>query len=165
MRVGAGCAATLATLQDLFFLALGLWLVARQPPCLVRHQKLCAVEGLPYQLCAWVIGCVDKSGEGNTLTAAQREIAVVLLLFPIRVIGLTACRGDSWRDTVKKPTRPCSFLACGGPDGPRDSANDLPRCLSGLRTDPSLARARPQSRARHHAVPDGGPRRPCASLS
>jgi hypothetical protein len=86
MRVGAGCAATLATLQDLFFLALGLWLVARQLPCLVRHQKLCAVEGLPYQLCAWVIGCVDKSGEGNTLTAAQREIAVVLLLFPIRVI-------------------------------------------------------------------------------
>ena len=53
----------MSILQDLFLLALGLWLVARQPPCLVRHQKLCAVEGLPYQFCAWVICCVDKSGE------------------------------------------------------------------------------------------------------
>ena len=76
----------MSILQDLFLLALGLWLVARQPPCLVRNQKLCAVEGLPYQLCAWVICCVDKSGEGNKLTAAHTGSAVVLVLFPIRVI-------------------------------------------------------------------------------
>ena len=30
---------------------------------------------------------------------------------------------------------------------------------------PSLARPRPQSRARHHAVPDGGPGRPCPGVS
>jgi len=84
----------MSILQDLFLLALGLWLVARQPPCLVRHQKLCAVEGLPYQCCAWVICCVDKSGEGNKLTAAQTGNAVVLLLFPIRVILSTAAA--SW---------------------------------------------------------------------
>jgi hypothetical protein len=68
----------MATLQDLFLLALGPWLVARQPPCLVRHQQLCAVEGLPYQVCAWVICCVDKSGEGNKRKAAQTGSAVVL---------------------------------------------------------------------------------------
>src|SRR5262249_52031862 len=80
-------------------------------------------------------------------------------------VGLTACRGDGWRDTVENILMIDCGHVCGGTDGARHVANDLPRCLSGLRPDPSLARARPQSRARHHAVPDGGPRRPCASLS
>jgi hypothetical protein len=81
-------------LQELFLLALGSWLVARQPLCLVRHQKLCAAEGLPYQLSAWVICCPDKSGDGNKLKAAQTGSAVALLLFPIRVILGTTQRQD-----------------------------------------------------------------------
>jgi hypothetical protein len=76
----------MSTLQELFLLALGSWLVARQPLCLVRYQKLCAAEGLPYQLSAWVICCPDKSGDGNKLKAAQTGSAVALLLFPRRVI-------------------------------------------------------------------------------
>src|SRR5882672_3562672 len=54
---------------------------------------------------------------------------------------------------------------CGGTDGARHAPNDLPRRLSGLRTDPSLARARPQSRARHHTVPDRSPGRPYPGVS
>src|SRR5712691_5840212 len=80
-------------------------------------------------------------------------------------IGLTACRGDGWRDTVKKPTRPCSFLVCGGPDGPRDPANHLPGRVSRLRADPSAPQPRPQSRTRHYAVPDGRTGRSCSGVS
>src|SRR4030095_9032117 len=83
----------------------------------------------------------------------------------IRPFGLTACRGDGWRDTVEDTLMIDFGHVCGGTDGALHAPNDLPRCLSGLRTDPSLARARPQSRARHHAVPDRSPGRPYPGVS
>jgi hypothetical protein len=47
-------------------------------------------------------------------------------------LGLTACSGDSGRDTVENhPTIVCGH-ACGGPDGARHAASDLPRRLSRL---------------------------------
>src|SRR5215470_857869 len=50
----------------------------------------------------------------------------------IAPVGLTACRGDSWRDTVENtPTIVCGH-ACGGLDGARHAPNDLPRRLSRL---------------------------------
>src|SRR5919205_1267304 len=52
------------------------------------------------------------------------------------------------------PMRVCGH-ACGGPDGARHAANDLPRRLSRLRPEPSLAGPRPHRRAGPHAVPDG----------
>jgi hypothetical protein len=84
---------------------------------------------------------------------------------PISVIGLTACSGDSWRDTVENTPMIVCVHACGGTDGACHAANDLPGRLSRVCTDASLARPRPQSCTRRYAVPDGGPRRPCASLS
>src|SRR5262249_51898938 len=44
----------------------------------------------------------------------------------MNTFGLTACRGDSWRDTVQ--TLPMIFLyhTCGGTNGARHAANDLP---------------------------------------
>src|SRR5712691_3976254 len=81
------------------------------------------------------------------------------------LVGLTACSGDSWRDTVENTPMIVCVHACGGTDGACHAANDLPGRLSRVCTDASLARPRPQSCTRRYAVPDGGPRRPCASLS
>ena len=80
-------------------------------------------------------------------------------------VGLTACSGDSWRDTVAKQPDDVSGHACGGTDGSCHAPNDLPRRLSRLRGAAAVARPRPHRRAGHHAVPDGRAGRPCASLS
>src|SRR5262245_61539561 len=89
----------------------------------------------------------------------------VYAMHGIYTLGLTACRGDSWRDTVEKtPTIVCGH-ACGGTDGACDAPNHLPGRVSRLRADAPTPHPRPQSRPRHHAVPDGGVRRPCASVS
>src|SRR5919197_724565 len=84
---------------------------------------------------------------------------------PIRVIGLTACSGDSWRDTVENTPMIVCVHACGGTDGACHAPNDLPGRLSRVCTDASLACPRPQSCTRRYAVSDGGAGRPCASLS
>src|SRR5262245_5685150 len=78
-----------------------------------------------------------------------------LAAVPISPVGLTACSGDNWRDTVQNLPMMLLCHTCGGTDGARHAANDLLRRLSRLRTILSLARSRPQSRARHHAVLDG----------
>src|SRR6478672_5058526 len=83
----------------------------------------------------------------------------------IEHVGLTACRGDGWRDSVKTNLTMVLYHTCGGLDGPRDPANDLARLISGLRADASLARPRPQSRTCSHAVPHGSPRRSYPSVS
>src|SRR5215470_3490401 len=80
-------------------------------------------------------------------------------------IGLTACSGDSWRDTVENTPMLVCVHACGGTDGACHAANDLPGRLSRVCTDASLACPRPQSGTRRYAVSDGGAGRPCASLS
>src|SRR5262249_4493216 len=108
---------------------------------------------------------VPKRTYGREAAMEPGQCACVMLQLRITPIGLTACRGDGARDTVKKPTRCCFLIVCGSPDGSRDPANDLPRRLSRVCPDASLTYARPQSCARHHAVPHGGPRRPCPSLS
>ena len=48
----------------------------------------------------------------------------------IVAVGLTACRGDGWRDTVENTPMFVCGHACGGTDGARDPANDLPGRLS-----------------------------------
>ena len=45
---------------------------------------------------------------------------------------LTACSGDSFRDTVKKIRRRWSQDVYRGTDGPRDAPNDFPSRLSDL---------------------------------
>src|SRR5215831_14567527 len=45
-------------------------------------------------------------------------------------IGLTACSGDSWRDTVENTPMLVCVHACGGTDGACHAANDLPGRLS-----------------------------------
>src|SRR4029434_1045008 len=89
----------------------------------------------------------------------------VYLVHGINTFGLTACSGDSWRDTVEDTPMIVCVHACGGTDGACHAANDLPGRLSRVCTDASLARPRPQSCTRRYAVPDGGAGRPCASLS
>src|SRR4029450_1093831 len=37
--------------------------------------------------------------------------------FLIKAFGLTACSGDSWRDTVENPPMLVCVHACGGTDG------------------------------------------------
>jgi hypothetical protein len=70
------------------------------------------------------------------------EVEVVLWAFSviwrnnrtcyILSLGLTACSGDSGRDTVENhPTIVCGH-ACGGTDGARHAPSDLPRRLSRL---------------------------------
>src|SRR5437764_13928353 len=80
-------------------------------------------------------------------------------------VGLTACRGDSWRDTVQNIPMILLCQTCGGTDAARHVANDLPRRLSCLRADAPAPHPRPQGRTRHHAVPDGGTRRSCPGVS
>src|SRR5262252_6772402 len=97
---------------------------------------------------------------GSRSRSARHNLARVINQF-----GLTACSGDSWRDTVENTPMLVCVHACGGTDGACHAANDLPGRLSRVCTDASLACPRPQSGTRRYAVSDGGPRRPCASLS
>src|SRR5262245_4418203 len=95
----------------------------------------------------------------------KNRVAVNGGVLYITRVGLTACRGDGWRDIVENTLMRDFGNVCGGTDGARHAANHLPRCLSGLRTGPSLARAHPQSRACHHAVPNRSPGWPYPGVS
>jgi hypothetical protein len=56
--------------------------MARQPPCLVRHQTLCADEGLPDQFGACVLCGADKSGRAIPIADTEE------MLNPLRFTAL-----------------------------------------------------------------------------
>jgi hypothetical protein len=72
-----------------------------------------SLEGYPYLL--------------MSIRGSYRQVEL-----PITPVGLTACRGDSARDTVENTPMLVCVHACGGTDGARHAPNDLPRRVSGL---------------------------------
>src|SRR5262245_42162701 len=66
----------------------------------------------------------------------------------------------AYEDLLKPDDTRFDGRSARGPHGAGNPARHLLRELSGVRTHPCLARPRPESRARPHAVPDrraGGP--------
>src|SRR4029453_2976310 len=103
----------------------------------MHHQHSVATRRVPNGLspnhhadCAPCAGKSSREGLPGTLpegVAKGRTFAIEVNgpdgegsrqgIQPVSSLGLTACSGDSWRDTVANhPTIVCGH-ACGGPDG------------------------------------------------